>query len=598
MTTLIFPAVAVLLVMLYIYYLMWQKIKEPQVITYEDDEEEFSFPEADTLRMRINQKEFVGVVVARSYMDDVPTLVLKGFINKNTLSYLYFFGDEVIDAAMLSTSTLSSSQKNFITRITPQQSAVHYFDGENFLPLTDEKALIETRVQLQIMEETPEEAGSYNYDYDSDTEHLSIVKEENGWQTLPLRLFHNMTEHALPWRYMFALFALLLTSLYLFRLDPTLTVKGSISMDVISLAFMTFTVMNIYMFMAYFLNKNYIMMFLSPIYAVVLTMIGFPLVLSTYALLFGLNQSPFTMSIKGYKSPYIKVSNDNNFAKFETDYGWFSLQNENNATKWVFKEKYLELPYEMQSEVDTKDQAAVVDAIKRLKALEPQDGEGTLCDLRPCRVVTHHEVFERIQIKGTVAFGNYVADSVRVLHREVKEAPYDRYTLTLYPVETLLSLPTSQVKTSKSVAVVIPKNDENVTMYDLVVNQCIYAKRDAQNKIIMKVGFFNIKDAKYGTPVYNITPYIKMREGYELSQERVDSFLSKVIEVDTNAKSFNVRKLSSDNIYVLSTAMDYQLHLELKTINNRMVAVTILNHMRKPCPDVDLAIGDMIGLDD
>ena len=337
-------------------------------------------------------------------------------------------------------------------------------------------------------------------------------------------------------------------------------------------------------------------MLFSPLFSIVLVFVMLPFVLSIYALLFSLNQSTFSITIKGYKSPYIKVRNENGYSKVETDYGWFGLQHDDNATTWEFKEQYIDLPYEMYKEISKSDHLAIDDAIKRLKVLEPQDGEGTLCLIRPCRVVTHHEVYETIKITGKRAFGSFVADSVRIVERVEKEAPYDRYTLALYQEETLASIPVVKPKKVKPAKVSSSEDDENVTRYDLVVNQCIYAKRDADNKIIMKIGLFNIKDAKYLTPAYNVKPYIKMREGYDLPQEVVGTFLNKVIAIDANATGSHPRKIGKDNIYVLSTPMDYQLHLELKTINNKMMEVTILNHMRKPCPAVDLGIGDTIEL--
>jgi len=590
-TTLLVPALAVLLAMSYLYYLIWQKIKEPHVV---EEDEEFLFPEANTLTINIDHQSFVGEVVAKSYMDDTPTLVLKGLINRNTLSYLYLFGEEAIEEAMLSETTLSQSQKNFITRITPQQSAVNYFDGGNFIPLEDEKALEETRVQLHIMEEAPKEEGTYDYSYDASEETLHIEKEQITWQTLPLCLFENTLERALPWRYIFAIFALLLTSLSLFRLDPILSLKDSFSVGVVSLAFITYVVMTVYMFIAYLLNRNYIVMFFAPIYAVVLVFMTFPFVLSAYALLFGLNQSTFSITIEGYKSPYIKVKNENGYSKLKTDYGWFALQHENNATTWEFKEGYLDLPFEMQQEVSGEDQVAIDDAVKRLNVLEPQDGDGSLCHLRPCRVVTHHEVYETIKITGTTAFGSYVADSVRVVERAEKEAPYDRYTYTLYPKETLASLPAANVKEVKSVTSVPIQNDENVTRYDLVVNQCMYAHRDENNTIVMGLGLFNLRDAKLLTPMYNLKAYIPITTGYMTSQKSKDGLLQLVKQVD--AKSTVARKLSSGIIYMLSTSDDYQLHIELEKRGGSLTDVKILNHMQKPCPDIDLAIGDTLNI--
>jgi len=548
-----------LLVQAYIFIRIYKMLSDE----VDESTVDFEFPSGEYLLFKHDNKEYYFEIVSRASIESSPTLMARAYIDKQA-TYVFFFGEDVSHKDNF--IEIDKPREHSFEDITVDEARITYFDGADFVKVDDDE---EARVMLKVAQESNEE-GSYSYNYKD--EKLSTQKLTTNIFTFFGRFVEEFSNNNFKiWHIIFLIFFLIL-SINVFDNEPILFEVGSQKIGRVTLGIYAFISALVYLSFYFILQKKYIKLVFTPLYAFLLTFLILPSFYIGYATAFEVLKQPLNIVLHGYRLPYLKYTDKATSGTYKDYYGWFNLSVDGEHN-FELREKYVLVPHKLiSSELRLKDEEHIESAIRSLGLSMQITGEGSPCTVRPCKVITPNNRYQTVKINGNIAFGNFVPTDLVVLQSVFKKVPTDTFT-----------------------SMEMKKKTPIITN-GFMAYRCYYAKRSADGSIKGEYGLFfnaisNPAIERNAPSPYKESQVLKddiilkgrYNELMKYTKDIEDKFLKFAKNISKEHEDYGIEALEGEFIYVFSTPNDYMVVATLRETNAEVLDIKIDDFAHQKC---------------
>jgi len=438
-------------------YMVYKKLERLEQAPQEHTEDEFDFPQSDSLRIQTDKHLFEGDVLLKGYADSSPMLLLKGYLDK-VPTYLYLEGEGVLRKLSY---TERNESKNF--KLPQLSSADIYVAAEtdnsyDFFKIEEPQALKEWQKRIEGAEEIAKqldteafEAGQ-PYQYDFQTKKIHTVGPIGQLLSLPIRWTEHLINNTINWGFLILQLSIMLGAIYFFMIESSLQHHS-----------MPFTVKELIIVLSYgvtlsafllhcLFHREWIRLILSPLLALPASlMLMAPIILALYASAFEWNKKPFhakAVALQQFSIRFIPESDTKHKGKYKPEYRLMHLKTYNSSRAWLYNASFtFKNPI---SPYPPKVEKYLFESARKelLKILEEKD-------ITPCRggcgFTTPYNRLSLVALDGYEALGQISLAQRRILKSES--------LCDTLPYETYRKLYASKINTKESGIMVVPIDD-------------------------------------------------------------------------------------------------------------------------------------------